>query len=116
MTHHSRRGFLSDVGRGMISASIGSSLAMELGITTAVADEASQPLTFGAIEPLVDLMQQTPIEKLQPVLLDKIKDGTGIKTLVAAGALANAFMVFSFITLIFYSAVAVVTSWRGRPV
>lgn len=112
MTHHSRRGFLSDVGRGMISASIGSSLAMELGITTAVADEASQPLTFGAIEPLVDLMQQTPIEKLQPVLLDKIKDGTGIKTLVAAGALANARSFGGQDYVGFHTMMALMPAWR----
>lgn len=35
---------------------------------------------------------------------------------IDAGALANAFMVFSFTTFFFYSAVALVTSWRVRPV
>ena len=90
MNHHSRRDFLSGVGSGMIVASIGSALATELGISPVIADQTAAPLTFGTLEPLVDLMQQTPVEKLQPALLGKIKSGTTIKTLVAAGALANA--------------------------
>ncbi len=63
---HSRREFLSDVGKGMLIAGIGSSLATELGIATAFGNEDGAPLTFGSLERLVDLMQQTPVEKLQP--------------------------------------------------
>ena len=90
MDNHSRRRFLSDVGRGMLVAGIGSNLALELGISSALANQDASSLTFGSLEPLVDLMQQTPIEKLQPALVNEIKGGVGLKTLVAAGALANA--------------------------
>jgi len=88
--HHSRREFLSDVGRGMLVAGIGSGLATELGIVKALADEDAAPLTFGTLEPLVDLMHQTPVETLQPALVQELSKGTELKALVAAGALANA--------------------------
>src|SRR6185437_7392006 len=39
---------------------------------------------------LVCLLQETPIEKLNSVLVEKLKAGTDLKTLTAAGALANA--------------------------
>jgi hypothetical protein len=42
------------------------------------------------MEPLVALMQETPADKLLPVLIDKMKDGTELRTLVSAAALANA--------------------------
>ena len=90
MENHSRRQFLSEVGTGMLVAGIGSGLAADLGISTAFANEELAPLTFGSLEPLVDLMQQTSVEKLQPAVVEKIKGGTPLKTLVAAGALANA--------------------------
>src|SRR5262249_57383034 len=47
-------------------------------------------LWVGDREPLVTLMQDTPADKLLPILVDKLKAGTDLKTLVAAGALANA--------------------------
>lgn len=86
---HNRREFLEDVGKGMLLAGVGSALASELGISTAMAVEKSAPLAFGKLEPLVDLMQQTRADKLQPLLVEKLKSGTELKTLVAAGALAN---------------------------
>jgi hypothetical protein len=87
-----RRAFLADVGRGMLLASVGSGLAAELAIgPSAQAKEASTDfLSFGDLEPLVGLMQDTPAAKLQPILVEKIKSGVDLKTLVAAGALANA--------------------------
>jgi hypothetical protein len=89
MNSCSRRDFLQDVGRGMLVASLGSA-AFDLGITRSFADEAKVRLTFGPLEPLVTLMQETPPEKLLPLLVEKIKSGTQLKSLVAAGALANA--------------------------
>jgi hypothetical protein len=85
-----RREFLADVGKGMLVASVGSSLASDLGLATALADEGPAELSFGSLEPLVSLMQETPIEKLQPLLVEKLKGGTTLRTLVSAGALANA--------------------------
>ena len=90
MRDRNRREFLADVGRGMLVASLGSALAADLGVAPAWAGEGAEPLTFGTLEPLVALMQETPIDKLLPVLIAKMKDGTDLRTLTAAGALANA--------------------------
>jgi hypothetical protein len=112
MDNHSRRRFLSDVGQGMLVAGIGSNLAMELGISTAFANEDAAPLTFGSLEPLVDLMQQTPVEKLQPALVHEIQRGTEIKTLVAAGALANARSFAGQDYVGFHTMMALMPAWR----
>jgi hypothetical protein len=74
----------------MLVATLGSTAAFELGIERACADVAKGRLTFGRLESLVALMQETPPEKLLPILVEKIKSGTQLKSLVAAGALANA--------------------------
>lgn len=90
----SRREFLADVGKGTLLATLGPALAAELGIpTTAVAEEApaaAASLHFGEMEPLVCLMQETPVAKLQTTLAAKLKEGVPLKKLVAAGVLANA--------------------------
>jgi len=85
-----RREFLAGIGSGMFVASIGSSLAIELGLTTARACEADAPLNFGPLEPLVSLMQDTPVASIQRVLVDRIGKGVSLQELVIAGALANA--------------------------
>ena len=85
-----RREFLADIGSGMFVASIGSTLAIELGLTTARACEAEAPLNFGGLEPLVSLMQDTPSASIQRVLVDRIRQGVNLQELVIAGALANA--------------------------
>lgn len=89
MKDRNRRKFLADVGRGMLVASVGSATAIDLNIATALADEEGKRLTFGKMEPLVSLMQETPPDKLIPQLVEKLQVGTSLKTLVAAGALAN---------------------------
>ena len=90
MVRNTRRRFLADVGSGMLAGALGSSLAFDLGITPVRAAEESERLTFGKMEPLVALMQDTPLEKLQRVLVDRIQSGTDLPTLVRAGLLANA--------------------------
>jgi len=85
----SRREFLADVGRGMLVASIGPALATDLGLSSAFAD-APDAISFGKLEPLAAFLQDTPLDKLQPALVEKLKAGTDLRTLVAAGALANA--------------------------
>jgi hypothetical protein len=89
MTPHSRREFLADVGRGMLVAGLGSAVTADLGLAKAFADDSNR-LTFGKLEPLVSMMQETPIAKLLPKLVETMKAGTDLRTLVAAGSLANA--------------------------
>ncbi|HEV3144288.1 MAG TPA: hypothetical protein VGZ47_10415 [Gemmataceae bacterium] len=86
----SRREFFADLGKGMLLAGLGSTLAAELGQNFTFADEKSKDLTFGGMEPLVRLLQDTPAPKLTPLLVDKLREGTQLKQLVAAAALANA--------------------------
>lgn len=90
MARNTRREFLGDVGCGMLLAGLGGSLASDLGMSRAWADEVETPLAFGELEPLVALMQDTEPRKLTAVLVDKLKTGTDLRTLVAAGALSNA--------------------------
>ena len=89
MNIHSRREFLSDVGQGMLAASLGTSLASDLGVSTAYAAEDDPRLLFGKLEPLVGLMQETPTAKILTALIGKLKAGVPLRQLVAAGALAD---------------------------
>jgi hypothetical protein len=57
-------------------------------------------------------MQQTPIEKLQPALVQEMKRGTGLKTLVAAGALANARHFAGQDYVGFHTMMALMPAWR----
>ena len=87
----SRRAFLSDVGRGMLAAGMGTALAQDLGFSTAFAEEGPETIPLGEYAGLVELMRNTPAEGLQPLLAQKILKGeTNLKSLIAAGALANA--------------------------
>jgi hypothetical protein len=74
----------------MLVASIGSSMALELGLSHSFAEEAASPLEFGSLEPLVRFMQETTPEKLLPGLGEKLRAGCELQRLVAAAALANA--------------------------
>jgi hypothetical protein len=74
----------------MLAATIGSTLAAELNLAQASAEDLPPPLEFGPLEPLARLMQDTPLEKLLPRLVQELKAGKSISDLVAAGALANA--------------------------
>ncbi|HEV3137881.1 MAG TPA: hypothetical protein VGZ26_08245 [Pirellulales bacterium] len=89
-TARTRREFLAAVGQGMMVASVGAGLASDLGLASARADEGGEPLSFGPLEPLVALMQETPIARLLPTLVEQLNRGTELKSLLAAGALANA--------------------------
>lgn len=87
----SRRDFLATVGRGTLVAALGPAMALDLGLVPkAFADDVESPLQFGDLEPLVVALQETPVERLQPMLLEKIRGGMPLKTLVAAAALGNA--------------------------
>lgn len=90
MHKRSRREFLTDVGSGMVTASVGASLATDLGFSSAFADQGTDRLTFGNLEPLVSLMQETPAARLQPMLVERLRNGASLRDLVSAAALANA--------------------------
>ena len=79
---------MNTVGRGMLVGTLGYTTAHELGMA-AVSGEASA-LSFGSLEPLVCLMQDTPASQLLPVLVKHLQSGVDLKRLVAAAALANA--------------------------
>jgi hypothetical protein len=75
----------------MLVASVGLGTASDMGLTAArAADDGGGPITFGGLEPLVGLMQETPVSKLVPLLIERLNAGTDLKQLVAAAALANA--------------------------
>ena len=85
-----RRAFLGDVGKGMLIATIGSAVAADLELAEAAENAGDEALSFGGLEGLVCLLQETPIRKLNSILVEKLRGGTDLKTLTAAGALANA--------------------------
>ncbi len=66
MLPRDRREFLADVGRGMLIASVGSALAADMGLGSARAAEDATALSFGKLEALVSLMQETPADKVLP--------------------------------------------------
>lgn len=90
MKNGSRREFLSNVGKGMLVATVGPTLAADLGFANINRLAAPDRLLFGSLEPLVSMMQETAPDKLLPMLVAKLGSGTELRTLVAAGALANA--------------------------
>src|SRR4051794_15412287 len=90
MLRADRRRFLADVGRGMLVAGVGPALAADLGLARVAAAEPPERLTFGPLEPLVGLMQETPADKLLSALVERLRQGAELRQLVAAGALANA--------------------------
>jgi len=92
MSQHSRRQFLSEVGRGVLATSVGYGLALDMGLTatSVMAAPDNERLKFGSIDALVGLMQDTPATKLQAMLVEQLKSGTSLLELVKAGALANA--------------------------
>jgi hypothetical protein len=91
MGHYHRREFLAEVGRGMLIAGVGSAVAHDLGLAPAsMAAGPAERLTFGPMEPLVALMQETPPDRLLQAVVERIQAGTDLRELVAAAALANA--------------------------
>ncbi|MBI3409604.1 MAG: hypothetical protein HY040_14790 [Planctomycetes bacterium] len=89
MTQHTRRQFFTQVGAGMVAATVGSRLAGDLGFSTAFAADGEDALSFGQREALVALMQETAPARLLPALHERLRNGTELRELVAAAALAN---------------------------
>src|SRR5688572_29884883 len=97
-TLRNRREFLTDVGRGVLIAAVGSGLAADLGLAADAAGRGKgddggagkTALDFGPLEPLVRLMQETPANQLLPKLTEQLASGADLRRLVAAAAMANA--------------------------
>src|SRR5262245_11796452 len=90
MKQRTRRDFLKDVGTGVVVASIGSTMAADLGFSATFAEQGTDRLTFGDLEPLVSFMQETPANRLLPGVQERTRNGTSLRDIVAAAALANA--------------------------
>lgn len=88
--NRTRRQFLAEVGQGMLVAGIGAGVAADLGLARVLAEEKAESLSFGELDPLAGLLQDTPAAKLQPALMEQLQNGVSLRTLVAAAALANA--------------------------
>jgi hypothetical protein len=74
MMNRHRREFLADVGKGMLIASVGPALAVDLGLAPTLADEDPKRIRFGDREPLVALLQETRPGKLLRSSVDKIPE------------------------------------------
>ena len=89
MVGATRRQFLGDLGRGALTLGVGISVADRLGLALALEGE-DERLDFGELEGLVALMQETSAGRLQEILVEKLKQGLELRTLIGAAALANA--------------------------
>jgi hypothetical protein len=65
-------------------------MAADLGLCALPGDDGPERLQFGDLEGLVSLMQETPGDRWQRVVLDKLQSGTSLTILVSSAALANA--------------------------
>jgi len=74
----------------MLVATVGYGVANELGMASGQAAEIPDALSFGPLEPLVCLMQETPVNRLVPALVEHLRQGTDLRQLTAAAAFANA--------------------------
>jgi hypothetical protein len=90
MKSTSRREFLGGIGLSWCGAAVGFAIAQRLGFAEPLTRCASERLRFGALDPLVDLIQATPADELMPILVAKLRAGASLSDLVAACALANA--------------------------
>ncbi len=95
----------------MLAATVGFEVANGLGLSTAFAGDPTDALDFGPLEPLVRLMQDTPADKLLPVLVGKLNSGTELRMLVTAGALANARTFGGEDYVGFHTLMAIAPSW-----
>ena len=74
----------------MLVATVGLDVATQLQLTPALAEDAPNALSFGPLEPLVRLMQETPVNRLLPALVEQLSSGVDLRRLTTAAALANA--------------------------
>jgi hypothetical protein len=74
----------------MLTASVGTAMASDMGLSPALAEGVEKPISFGRLEPLVSIMQENSAEKMLPLIVDRMGSGTELRDVVAAAALANA--------------------------
>jgi hypothetical protein len=74
----------------MLVAAVGSATALDLGLGSVFAKDGPESLTFGKLEPLVGLMEDTPPDQLQAMLVERLQGGADLRQIVGAAALANA--------------------------
>jgi hypothetical protein len=86
--HSDRREFLHQVSGGMLAVLVGPSLAAELGLASED-NKDGKPGTPARLDRLAGIIQQTPTKDLLTALDKQMRDGTSLKELIAAGALAN---------------------------
>jgi hypothetical protein len=86
----SRREFLSGVGKSVGFAALGFALTSRLGLAQVMSLIRRERLRFGNLDPLVDLLQETPADALLPLVVQKLRSGTSLADIVGAAALANA--------------------------
>ncbi|MFT5289908.1 MAG: hypothetical protein ACI82F_001979 [Planctomycetota bacterium] len=89
MKPNTRRVFLQGLSGSLLAVGLGS---VPDGRCSALiyGEDDGDELDFGELEPLVALMQETAPDRLQEILVAKLHEGMELRTLVAAGALANA--------------------------
>src|SRR5262245_7911838 len=90
MLNRTRRELFAHVGRGMIPARVRTALASDPGFGTGWAAEDASRLTFADLDAVVTFLQETPPDKLNTKVVEKLKAGTELKQLIAAAALTNA--------------------------
>src|SRR5207248_11522235 len=73
----------------MLAVLVGSGLAAELGLAAEDTREGKAKTPNDLVR-LSQIIQQTPTKDLLPALHTELKNGVGLKQLIAAGALANA--------------------------
>src|SRR4029078_1550038 len=88
ITTPTRRQFLANVSQGAIAAAVGFGTVGSMGLAPAL--DGAETLSFGTLETLVCLLQETAPDKLLAALVGHLKSGTELRRLVAAAALANA--------------------------
>lgn len=86
MRQSTRRVFLGNVGDCMLLASLGPALAEAIGLGQDPAPAASGR----DLERLVGLIMDTPLDKLQAKVAAALENGTSLRDVVGAAALANA--------------------------
>lgn len=85
-----RRAFLGNMGSSVLTVGLGSSLIGRPGLARASGLLELDGLSFGELEGLVALIQETPPAKLQGILIDKLAARElDLRTIVAASSLAN---------------------------
>lgn len=112
VTTRTRRQFLGDFSRGALTAAVGLRVSGDLGLGAAWAQETPASLDFGKAEPLVRALQETPVDKLLPFLIEQLKSGVSLKTLVGGAALANARSFGGEDYIGFHTMMALTPSWK----